>query len=88
MRSKMGCRFSKPVPKPPEPTLPRSTTRAVHGESPNAGRVRDSAEFADLAGGVQVTNSECEVQATAESGIPLPFLVKLRRNALRPTCEG
>ena len=63
----MGYCFSKPVPKPPEPTLPRSTTRAVHGESPNAGRVkskRDSAEcFADLAGGVQATD-ESGVQAT------------------------
>ena len=68
----MGCCFSKPVPKPPEPTLPHSTTRAVHGESPNAGRVkskRDSAEcFADLAGGVQATAESGGVQATAESG--------------------
>ena len=66
--SKMGCCFSKPVPKPPEPTLPRFTTRAVHGESPNAGRVkskRDSAEcFADLAGGVQATTESNGVQAT------------------------
>ena len=58
--AKMGCCFSKPVSKPPEPTLPRSTTRTVHGESPNAGRVkskRDSAEsFSDLAGGVQATD--------------------------------
>ena len=44
----MGCCFSKPVPKPPEPTLPRSTTRAVKRESPNAGSV----------------NSELELQAT------------------------
>ena len=44
----MGCCFSKPVPKPPEPTLPRSTTRAVKRESPKAGSV----------------NSELEVQAT------------------------
>ena len=44
----MGCCFSKPVPKPPEPTLPRSTTRAVKRESPNAGSV----------------NSELGVQAT------------------------
>ena len=44
----MGCCFSKPVPKPPEPTLPRSTARAVKRESPNAGSV----------------NSEFEVEAT------------------------
>ena len=44
----MGWWFSKPVPKPPEPTLPRSTTRAVKRESPNAGSV----------------NSESGVQAT------------------------
>ena len=44
----MGRWFSKPVPKPPEPTLPRSTTRAVKRESPNAGSV----------------NSELELQAT------------------------
>ena len=49
----MGCCFSKPVPKPPEPTLPRSTTRAVKRESPNAGSV----------------NSELELQATVESGV-------------------
>ena len=51
---------SKPVPKPPEPTLPRSPSRAVRGESPDNERVRskrNSAEyrafrkcFADLAG--------------------------------------
>ena len=48
LRSKMGCRFSKPVPKPPEPTLPRSTSRAVKCEPPgDAGKVeskRDSTE--------------------------------------------
>ena len=44
----MGCCFSKPVPKPPEPTLPRSTARAVKRESPDAGSV----------------NSELELQAT------------------------
>ena len=52
--------FSKPVPKPPEPTLPRCTSRAVRGESPDSERVkskRNSAEyrafrkcFADLTG--------------------------------------
>ena len=52
--------FSKPVPKPPEPTLPRSPSRAVRGESSDNERVRskrNSAEyrafrkcFADLAG--------------------------------------
>ena len=64
---KMGCCFSKPVPKPPEPILPRPTTRTVKCESPNAGRVKskkDSAEcFADLAGGVQAT-AESGMQAT------------------------
>ena len=40
--------FSKPVPKLPEPTLPRCPSRAVRGESPDSERVkskRDSAEF-------------------------------------------
>ena len=44
----MGGFFSKPVPKPPEPTLPRSPSRTVKCESPgDSGRVkpkRNSAE--------------------------------------------
>ena len=46
----MGCGSSKHDPKP---ALPRSTTRAVKRESPNAGSV----------------NSESEVQAAVESGV-------------------
>ena len=46
----MGCGSSKRVPKP---ALPRSTTKAVKRESPDAGSV----------------NSESEVQATVESGV-------------------
>ena len=41
----MGRWFSKPVPKPPEPTLPRSTTRAVKRESPDAGSVNNELEL-------------------------------------------
>ena len=41
----MGRWFSKPVPKPPEPTLPRSTTRAVKRESPDAGSVNNGLEL-------------------------------------------
>ena len=58
----MGCCFSKPVPKPPEPTLPRSTTRAVKRESPNAGSV----------------NNEFEVQATVESGMQATRVLNFR----------
>ena len=58
----MGWFFSKPVPKPPEPTLPRSTTRAVKRESPNAGSV----------------NSESEVQATAESGVQATDILNVK----------
>ena len=32
--------FSKPVLKPPEPTLPRCPSRAVRGESPDSERVK------------------------------------------------
>ena len=46
----MGCGSSKHVPKP---ALPRSISRAVKRESPDAGSV----------------NSESEVQATVESGV-------------------
>ena len=77
----MGCCFSKPVPKLPEPTLPRFTTRVVHGESPNTGRVKsktDSAEcFADLAGGVQATD-ESGMQATAESGVQASDILNVK----------
>ena len=41
----MGCCFSKPVPKLPEPTLSRSTTRAVKRELPNAGSVNSELEL-------------------------------------------
>ena len=58
----MGCCFSKPVPKPPEPTLPRSTTRAVKRESPNAGSV----------------NSELEVQATVEFGMQATDILNVK----------
>ena len=58
----MGCCFSKPVPKPPEPTLPRSTTRAVKRESPNAGSV----------------NSEPEVQATVEFGMQATDILNVK----------
>ena len=58
----MGCCFSKPVPKPPEPTLPRSTTRAVKRESPNAGSV----------------NNEFEVQATVESGMQARHVLNVK----------
>ena len=58
----MGCCFSKPVPKPPEPTLPRSTTRAVKRESPNAGSV----------------NNEFEVPATVESGMQARHVLNVK----------
>ena len=58
----MGSYFSEPVPKPPEPTLPRSTTRAVKRESPNAGSV----------------NSELEVQATVESGVQATDILNVK----------
>ena len=81
-RTKMGCCFSKPAPNPSEPTLPRSTTRVVKRESSNAGRVklkRDSVEcFADIAGGIQATSNEFEVQATAESGIQATDILNVK----------
>ena len=56
----MGYGFSKPVPKPSEPTLPRSTSRTVKYESFDTGRIESRSEsaeyhafrkcFADLAG--------------------------------------
>ena len=58
----MGRWFSKPVSKPPEPTLPRSTTRAIKRESPNAGSV----------------NSELEVQTTAESGMQATDILNVK----------
>ena len=58
----MGCCFSKPVPKSPEPILPRSTTRAVKRESPNAGSV----------------NSELEVQTTTESGMQTTDILNVK----------
>ena len=39
--------FSKPVPKLPEPTLPRSPSRAVRGESPDSERVKSKRESAE-----------------------------------------
>ena len=84
----MGCCFSKPVPKPPEPTLPCSTARAVKCKSSNAGSVlskRDLKEycafpkcFADLADGVQAKNSESEVQATAEFGVQATDILNVK----------
>ena len=38
----MGRWFSKPVPKPSEPTLPRPKSRAVQHESPNSERVKSN----------------------------------------------
>ena len=55
----MGCGSSKHVPKP---ALPRSTTKAVKRESPDAGSV----------------NSEFEVQAIAESGMQATDILNVK----------
>ena len=58
----MGCCFSKPVPKPPEPTLPRSTTRAVKRESPNAGSVNSELEVHAATDVLNVKNLSTELK--------------------------
>ena len=61
----MGCGSSKHVPKP---ALPRSISRAVKRESPDAGSVNSESEVqATVESGVQAT-AESGVQATAASG--------------------
>ena len=86
--------FSKPIPKPPEPTLPRSSSTAAQRESLDTGRVnfkRESAEyrafqkcFADFAGASGILTPAWLADQLFSKGLIGP---ELRREAQKQAIE-